>query len=426
MADSEETSEKKPGRLKRAGSAIARSPYAAYERLVKSGGGIGGIIKWIFTWAVILIILAGVALIILFFVRCLGTGTCDVVLSSIFGGFEEIKAVETAEKGALTIFDYIWNPDKIAESMMLSWEGGKQVEEEEFGVKIIDLELEERLYYTGDPISAIATMNVKAPKEEDIVIDFSDACDLQDYEGEVEVSGPFIGEREITVLSGNEDDFDITCKFLDGFEDLDKAISRKKVTFQPSYNFVQDVEWYVKSKYSESKNDEKVGASIAVKKGPMILKLYSKSRQPFYVDRTYKLFLELENNKIVWDGKLDKIENVNLKIPSNVELIDDRFCDFEERSSRGDYGVYSLKDDELEKINVDCSSREFLNEQDLTMVECFDVLKDGIKMSCEFKFLDAEEEISAGFPFIAEVSYSYIAEDTAFANLRKIEFEEEA
>ncbi|MAG50917.1 hypothetical protein CL621_04770 [archaeon] len=422
MADPEEISEKKDGRLK----SISESPYKFYRKWIAgSGGGIWGTIKWVLMWIVILIILAGVALGGLFLFRCWQTGSCGVVLSSIFGGFEEVKAVETAEKGALTIFDYIWNPDKIAESMMLSWEGGKQVEEEEFGVKITDLELEERLYYTEDPISASATMNVKAPEDEDIVIDFSDACELQDYEGEIEVSGPFIDEKEITVLSGNEDDFDITCKFLDGFEDLDKEISRKKVTFKPSYNFVQDVEWYVKSKYEESKDDEKVGASIAVKKGPMILRLFSKSRQPFYVDRTYKLFLELENNKIVWDGKLDKIEDVNLKIPLNVELIDDKFCDFEERSSRGDYGVYSLKDDELEKINVDCSSKEFLNEQDLTMIECFDVLKDGIKMSCEFKFLDAEEEISAGFPFIAEISYFYIAEDTAFANLRKIEFEEE-
>jgi len=429
MPDPEEEIEEEPevrgGRLKRYGRGVARSPYAAYEKIIGGGGFLKKVIKWFFAWSIVLLLIAGIAVVAIFFIRCNQTGTCGVVLSSIFGGLEKVGAVRATEAGALTLMDYIWNPDKVAESLMFTWEE-KQVEEEKFGVKITDFEMEEMLYYTKDPISAVATVNVKAPEDEDITIDFFDACELQDYKGEIEVSAPFTEEKEIIVLAGTEDDFDVTCKFLDGFEDLDKDISRKKVTFKPRYDFLQNVEWYVKSKYSKSVDDEKVGATIAIKGGPMILKLNSKSRQPFYVGKSYKLFFELENNKLIWGGRLDKVEDIRLKLPFNVELITDEFCDFTERGSRGDYRTYVLKEDKLEKINIDCSLKEFLTEYDLTMEGCIKLLKDNIKASCEFKFLDAEEEVSVGLPFIAEVSYTYFAEDIAFANIRMMEFKGES
>jgi len=413
--------------LKRVGGGISRSPYSALEKLTSGAGFLKSILKWLVTWGVVFGLVALIAAGAIFAVRCTQTGTCGVVLSSIFGGLEKVGAARATEEQALTIFDYFWNPQKIAESMMVSWEK-KTVEEEKFGVKIVSFEIEESLYYsTEDPISAIATMNVKAPKDESIEIDFSKACKLDGYDKEIKVSGPFTdaGGKKITVPAEGEDDFDVTCKFLDGFmeTELKVDLSRKKVTFKPSYNFKQDVNWYVKSKVDEPVADEKTGATMAIKKGPMILKLYSQSKQPFYEDRPYKLFFELENNKIVWGGRLDEIKDIKLKLPSDVELITKEFCDFEEdneEESGGNYKTYKLNKIKSDRINIKCDVPGFLLKYDLTGEECISLLKDNIRTSCEFKFLKAEDEISVGLPFMAEVEYTYIAEDIAFANIRRM------
>ena len=407
--------EEKTSRLERAEGSVD----AALERLLGRSHGITSRIGRIIaiTVKVLLygLILVAIAAVIIIPVRLYVTGTGGVFLDQVRVAVGNTPLAAITFKGFAAAFEVLWNPQKFVEPGGAFSFQEKQQEVEQYGVTISDFK-PDGFFEVGEPVSATAKVNIKAPPDYDLEVDFAKACSMDNYDGRVDVSGPFSQDKKVKVDSGSERTVGITCEFLDGVKDLERDVQSRVINFRPIYEMHQDILWRVFSK--DTNEGEKQRVSEAISKGPMVISLFSLDGQPFYTGINYRMSLGLKNNKEIWGGGLDIIKRIELILPDNIRLELGQFCAFEESGNSEGYINYAIKSKSIEQANYDCNALDFLLARHITRDDCIANYKEDLQYSCRFKYNSAES-VLAEQQFRAIVTYTYRGETRAVLTLSK-------
>ena len=172
------------------------------------------------------------------------------------------------------------------------------------------------------------------------------------------------------------------------------------------------------------KYDGDLGSDGSMKTTPAyksVMSLVFKSEgQPYTEDQEKRLKLSLQNTGGV-EGNLVKLNSLKLYVPPDINMVEDKRCDFEDfgevdysDDSAGDAGenndgvvVYNLKKEVFDKFNVDCESEEIKNSG-ITSDKCL-LEKQKIDVSCFFVNHDVseEQEIPEASLFRAVADYDF-------------------
>lgn len=270
----------------------------------------------------------------------------------------------------------------------------------DFGLKITDFKTENSNVMTGETIIAYGQVEIGKTKNDEVILDLSKACFLEDYniEGDTIPAIPSF----IPIYLGMDDQIiDISCIFENGISENDinvksKGFDTKIVRLLPSIGVSnQDVNWYpsVKSIWARGDKTEK---TMATKEGPANLEVWSSSTQPFYENREgYILRLNLKANPS-WNGNIKSINDIYINTGESLFLdTSSPSCDFVNMG-----GIYALKQDKLDKANIDCNSKEVLKELakrtissggSLTYTDCIAKFKNEFSFKCPFKVMSSSE-----------------------------------
>ena len=215
--------EEKPSRIER----IERSPDVVLERLLgRSHGILGGIqrvIIHVLKWILVGLVLVAIAAVIIVPTRCASTGTCGVLFDQVRVAVGNTPLAAITFKGFSSAFEVLWNPQKFVEpGGPFSFED-KQVEVEQYGVTISEFK-PDGFFEVNEPVSATAKVNIKSPPDYDLEVDFANACSMDNYDGRVDVNGPFNQDKKVRVARGNERTVGITCEFPDGVKNVEKEV----------------------------------------------------------------------------------------------------------------------------------------------------------------------------------------------------------
>ena len=124
------------------------------------------------------------------------------------------------------------------------------------------------------------------------------------------------------------------------------------------------------------------------------------------------------------DGKIKKVNSLKLKVPKEVQLIEDRRnCDFTATGeSEGAYDIYELTEYAFnEKVNKDCSG-EALDGTGMTELNCLKDFKDrGVQLQCFFRIPEYSENWGdiVLTSFVAELDYVYEKEKKTSVVIRR-------
>ncbi len=208
---------------------------------------------------------------------------------------------------------------------------------------------------------------------------------------------------------------------------LSRDVARKILLKDPEKDSPLKIFEYFGVKDTQLQSDGRL-RSLATP-GPLNLGIGTYSSQPFVEKTPYAFAVTLTNNFGEWRGELKKLNSLDLLIPPDIRLEGDEdfgssvenfagssvsSCHFV-YAGEGDNGfrLYSLKDEELEKVNKECS-KEVLQSNSLTEKECIDIFgKDkDIIFNCAFKENNAYPRLT--FDFIrAEANYIYQTSQSA-------------
>ena len=124
--------------------------------------------------------------------------------------------------------------------------------------------------------------------------------------------------------------------------------------------------------------------------------------QPYTEEQSYFLRIIFKREDLF--GNLDKLHNLYLYVPSNVEVNDDaRLCEFEQVEEN----VYRLRDSALAYYNKDCSKDSLIGTA-MSVEDCISTYKDEIAAICEIRFqVDEETSVPSFVDFKAKAEYSY-------------------
>lgn len=343
--------------------------------------------------------------------NCIQKGTCQFYISPIMDQITNSAFARIIPSSFAGIIDILkGNPPKPGTAF--SWEE-ETIKVEEFGVKINSFKPDLSMYSINEPIEVIADINIKAPEDYDITINFDKSCTSLDNNFKPSTS------KIYTVYANSEESLSVSCESLIGytekiFEGANKQqIITKKIIFSPYYSFAQEVSLNIMTKNKKLKEDEIIGKARSIKKGPMSLGLSSTNSQPFYTGDVNHIYLTIENNPLIWNGYLKKIKEIILYVPNSIELLsedeeDSKFCDFEKESTEDNYKLYSLKSELISDINdLDCSKLDTLYDLLGSKQKCLDKAKENFRFTCKFEVIEAEEEASQIPPLKAKMEYDY-------------------
>jgi len=123
-------------------------------------------------------------------------------------------------------------------------------------------------------------------------------------------------------------------------------------------------------------------------------------------------------------GKIKKVNSLKLKVPREIQLIEDRRdCDFQSTGETdGSYEIYELTEYAFnEKVNKDCSS-DALDGTGMTELNCLKDFKDrGVQLQCFFRIPEypADWGDIVLTSFVAELDYIYEKEKKTGITIRR-------
>ena len=141
---------------------------------------------------------------------------------------------------------------------------------------------------------------------------------------------------------------------------------------------------------------------------------------PFSNENTYLLGLKLEKTNSLWFGKINKINNIFINLPSNFELVDDNFesfFDFSETSSQdsGTFNRYKAKQEKINELNNQCD-----NYGGKDTIECADLFERGFILALtSFRINNIESPTLTKDYIGAEIDYDFQAETQTSVTLIK-------
>jgi hypothetical protein len=252
-------------------------------------------------------------------------------------------------------------------------------------------------------------------------IEFS--CLTEDGKGEV------ANQNNILSISPNRKEFfAIRCVYnKDNFDiDTNKASDSKKIKIIASYDFTTDayIPVYILRKdilEIKRQNEEDIFSDIsdsnlnkidgtvssAYTNGPIKLLLRSIYTQPYteegpFGSGSYYTFDIRIDDNIQWTGNLNKIEELELLLPEEINIKSD---DFEYTSIEDNFNIYKANSDLMNKLNKICEPRNALEKlKNLIDEDCW--RRGDITTNLEFSINNAPEEIEQTF-IRARVSYKF-------------------
>lgn len=331
----------------------------------------------------------------------------------------------------VTVVDkvYLWSSGRIyTEQDVAGFSGTTRTVEETFGIEIQEFVPDKKIYQLNEPVLARALVKViKTPKDEDISLDFTNACYLEDYT-DIETPKEVIVNPTEKIITNQENFiFPVRCEFSQGYSEMkaygessvgktitDKATSvtaktsdLKRLRFTPKFSYSQFIGWqpFIKDEYEP---DDKIREpNWDVSEGPALLRVGSDESQPFYKNDQHELRIILTKN---WPGSIKSLNSVEIGLTEGIELlIDNEFCDF----TKSSYG-YVLKAPALEETKIDCSSDITLAKlkaltpfkSDVTIDQCIKQYKSEFKFSCPF-IVTSAEQIASRTQINVKASYIY-------------------
>lgn len=330
--------------------------------------------------------------------------------------------------------------------------GTTKEEQVEIGMKINNFKPIENVISLKQPVTATAQIEVsQAPEDKSILLNFRNACYLEDYTDLESPKEAFVSKEEKVIVAGQDNFiFSVICDFPKGFDELlvielgdkgklveNSGSDIKTLRLTPSFVYEQKIDWQPFTKYQYSTDDKK-GQDIinwGQSTGPISLRIGSDESQPFYINDQHMLKVILRYN---WPGEIKGINDITIENPGDIELLtSDRICDFERYGNK-----YKLKYPVLQDTKIDCSSKEIRktivseiasaswmpdiaktlvgkyakNPQEITYDECIKIYKNEFQFSCPFVVTNAERK-AARTQLSVTANYIYEMSATSSVNL---------
>jgi len=299
--------------------------------------------------------------------------------------------------------------------------GDFQLESEyvqDLNVRLVDFESPGSPYSSGDPILIRGYVEADT-LEEDINLMLS--CELSNYNGTVNINP---GSLEIPM---NSEEFrrSLSCSFENGIitdkrkkTEVAEIVARFDALSSSKYDvFVLSSQEYqsIEKPFSEyNLNPVNLGSGNRMKNeilesGPVIIDMFIDESQPFKEGEEY-LPLEVKIKDVSEAGYIDNVQNLVLKLSSNIELSqDENFCDFEFISvDENGYNLYDLKQEIInDKINEKCEG-DSLRHLRMNEKRCAEEFKKEISFRCDFITRDLQGyESFVQNVIIAEIDYTF-------------------
>ncbi|MBS3163329.1 hypothetical protein J4427_01430 [Candidatus Woesearchaeota archaeon] len=344
-------------------------------------------------------------------------------------GLERIGLLDFAVNAADKIYS-ISSGNIYKEENAVGFSGTTRTVKEAFGIEIQEFAPDKKVYQLNEPIRARALVKViKTPEDEDISLDFRDACYLEDYT-DIETPKEVVVNPEDRIITNQENYiFPVWCEFKHGFSEIlyysgatdveavkektsiKKTSDLKVLRFTPRFSYSQFIGWQPFIKETYEPDDKIREPTWDVSEGPASLRVGSDESQPFYKNDQHELKIILTKN---WPGSIKSLNSVVIGLTEGIELLtDNKFCDFALTS----YG-YVLKAPALEETKIDCSSSSTLEKlkaltpfkSDVTIDQCIKQYKSEFKFSCPF-IVTSAEQIASRTQVNVKASYIYEMSD---------------
>ena len=345
-------------------------------------------------------------------------------------------------------------------------------ENRRLGVKILSFYTDRSSeYFENDDIRGVAAVQAASLSDNWSMIKFD--CELEDYHGQKSV----LPSDMVYFGNGFEEKANVGCTFQGDKIALDsQTLNSKKLTFTATFDafvishydvYIMEREEYERITVDLKKNpfdyynihEPNLGIGNSMRStttpGPVNLAIGTENSQPFthwsndesetwFVDefpelydpdpihqeRNYYFQVAMSSNFGETDGSIKSVKSLILKVPKEVQLIEDRRnCDFVSTGqSEGGYDLYTLTDYAFaEKVNKDCSV-EALNGTGITENSCMKDFKNrGIQLQCFFRIPEYPQEWGnfVVTSFVAELDYVYEKHKTEYVVIRRMPDAEE-
>jgi len=299
-------------------------------------------------------------------------------------------------------FYFFKNLDGLNPSSYLDEESDESVEQmeldyfQDLNIKLIDLESPASPFEERSPVSFRGYVVAEGVSR---ILDFDMFCELEDNNQSVTADPP-----TLTIYESDQSyRHPVSCLFEEGVVNLQgyqaiqdkfgKLIARYTESSQSKYEvYVLSSEAYDSGKTSFGDyginpsnifGENKIGYQ-SVESGPLEVEILVDKSQPFKEGESYlPLIITLVEDSQA--GNLYSLNNLNLKLSSNIELSQDsNFCDFEFIGYGSDgYATYSVKQDIIDKkVNEICSYDSLLDLK-ISEQRCIEDYKKEIIFKCD-------------------------------------------
>ncbi len=315
-------------------------------------------------------------------------------------------------------------------------------ENENLGVKIVSFEVPNEKVFEGDPIVGVAVVQAASISDNTSRVKFD--CELEDYNGDYTVKPDYFEYPGNGIVKR----VNVMCDFDSSNLYLPNKINAKQIKFKnifesktlASYDvYIMKKDKYEFINYELGKNvfdyygisdpllsGDGVMRSVTTA-GPVNLAIGTETSQPFVYspEDGMEYYIQVDITP-QWRGDIKYVKDLRLKVPEEIELVEDpRTCDFEFSGEYdGGYKVYHLTPYAMEhKVNVDCS-QERLDEVGLSEESCVRYFRSGgIQTQCWFKVPSYPEDWSdiVRTSFVAELDYVFESTTSRFVQIYKKE-----
>ncbi len=393
----------------------------------KANGKIAGFVKFAITIGVIGVVLYSVVPIATIW---FSSGAADIGVTSISTALSNTPIY----KYLYNAYQSITNPKQVLVGN--SWDS--QVDENtnaDLGVKITDFKSQDNYYEPKSPIYMLGSIKA-ASLEDNSKIKIR--CSLADYKGATESLISESNSDEAVLYKDITSTFTTQCNFKEGIE-ISKELSAKEAKLSVIYNFKTKAyeKIYTLSKAQknvylsknldpfESINEPNLNSDKSITSvttaGPMKLAIGFTQSQPLSEGLNYLFGITLKNNA-AWSGNLERLNQIIIELPSELELSSSGKCDFVKsgesltdftQENKG-FKTYQLNSEALKKANIDCVQQKTLTED-----ECISKYKESNNFICILKVLKAEDQTNYIGSIKAEANYVYSTKQSATVKIVK-------
>jgi hypothetical protein len=322
------------------------------------------------------------------------------------------------------VFKTVQDPSRVARTFDWQAEVDKNSENKELGLTFQKFTSIKSTYLPDEPISFIGTVKAASLKDNSKVRFECKAVNSK-VPGTIEPSEPVSLQKDLIKV------FSVRCEIPENTIKLDgKKIKGETVVLNANYDFKTEayVEIYTMSEKlltEEQNNKEDVFNDIINSRlnkqtgevrsqytqGPMKILINSGFTQPFteagpfLSDSYYNLGILIEKGNSLYQGKLNKVNEVYLYLPKNFEL-NDKEDQFELIESEDEvFNKYRLKQEKINKLNSVCKDVNLLD------TECLNYWERGFTIAeTKFRIVSLnKEDIDTNY-LRAEVEYEFQAQ----------------